>query len=119
MYAIRSYYASDARRLKWGAIGVAGALIAAQLLVPWVNSAGQFGLAGEGALGRWVELSETRFEPRLPVFLLAMRIFAAAPFSGAGIGEFPGAVFALGLEPSLTAIGEVWTSPHNLSYNFV
>jgi len=41
---------SDARRLKWGAIGVAGALIAAQLLVPWVNSAGQLGLAGEGAL---------------------------------------------------------------------
>jgi len=104
----------DAMRLKWGAIGIAGALIVAHLLVPWVNSALQLGLAGEGTLDRIAVSAEARFEPRLPVFLLALRIFAAAPLLGAGVGEFPGAAFNLGLEPAITAIGEVWTSPHNM-----
>jgi O-antigen ligase len=104
----------DAKRLQRGAYAVAAGLVAAILLVPWVNSALQVGLAGETALGRLLADSAGGFEPRLPVFMLAARIFAAAPITGAGVGEFPGAAFALGLEPSLTAIGEVWTSPHNL-----
>src|SRR5437660_8157743 len=33
---------------------------------------------------------------------------------GIGTGEFAGAAFELGLDPSLTQLGEVWTSPHNL-----
>ena len=37
-----------------------------------------------------------------------------APLTGVGIGEFAGKAFELGLDPSLTRIGEVWTSPHNL-----
>jgi O-antigen ligase len=104
----------DAGRLKRGAVVVAGSLAVANLLVPWINGALQLGLAGEAALDRLVAESARSFEPRLPVFLLAARIFAAAPITGAGIGEFPGAAFVLGLEPSLTGIGEVWTSPHNL-----
>lgn len=99
----------DARRLKWGALGVAGALVAAHLLVPWVNGALQLGLAGQSTLER-LQITE----PRPAVFLLALRIFAAVPLIGAGMGEFPGAAFNLGLDRSLTAIGEVWTSPHNL-----
>jgi O-antigen ligase len=105
---------SVATRLKWGAYCVAGAVVAAQIVVPWVNSALQLGLAGEGALDRLLISQEQGYEPRLPVFLLAARIFAAAPLFGVGMGEFSGAAFALGLHPSLTAIGEVWTSPHNL-----
>ncbi|KPK09401.1 MAG: hypothetical protein AMJ64_00745 [Betaproteobacteria bacterium SG8_39] len=99
----------EAKRLQWGALGIAVALVAAHLLVPWVNSALQLGLAGEGTLER-LQLTE----PRPAVFLLALRIFADAPFFGVGMGEFPGAAFARGLDPSLTAIGEIWTSPHNL-----
>jgi len=105
---------ADAKRLKWGAVCVASAVAAAQLLVPWVNNTLQLGLAGEAALDRMLISPEARFEPRLPVFLLALRIFAAAPFAGTGVGEFGGAAFNLGLGPALTAIGEVWTSPHNL-----
>jgi hypothetical protein len=41
-------------------------------------------------------------------------VFGAAPIAGVGIGEFAGAAFELGLDPSLTQVGEVWTSPHNL-----
>jgi hypothetical protein len=74
-----------------------------------LNSALQIGLTGEGALER-LQLTE----PRPAVFFLAMRIFAAAPLFGVGMGEFAGAAFNLGLGPALTAIGEVWTSPHNL-----
>jgi hypothetical protein len=46
--------------------------------------------------------------------VLALRAFARAPIAGVGVGEFAGAAFELGLDPSLTRIGEVWTSPHNL-----
>jgi O-antigen ligase len=99
----------DASRLRWGALGAAIALVAAHLLVPWINGALQLGLAGEGTLER-LQLTE----PRPAVFLLALRIFADAPFFGVGMGEFSGAAFARGLDPSLTAIGEIWTSPHNL-----
>lgn len=105
----RAVGAADARRLQWGAVGIAAFLVAAHLLVPWVNSALQLGLAGDGTLER-LQLTE----PRPAVFLIALRIFAVAPLGGIGMGEFPGAAFRLGLGPELTAIGEVWTSPHNL-----
>jgi hypothetical protein len=52
--------------------------------------------------------------PRLPVLELALQIFADAPVTGSGIGEFAGAAFDRGLVPEATAVGEVWTSPHNL-----
>ena len=107
--AARAMEPPAAGRLKWGAMGVAGALVAAHLFVPWLNSAMQLGLAGQGALER-LQLTE----PRPAVFLLALRMFLAAPLAGVGMGEFGGAAFVLGLDPSLTAIGEVWTSPHNL-----
>ncbi len=104
----------EASRLRWGALGVAGAVVVAQAVVPWINTTLQLGLAGEGGFERLRDLAQGGFEPRLPIFVLAWRIFAAAPIAGAGIGEFPGALFARGLDPELTAIGEVWTSPHNL-----
>ncbi len=100
---------AQAQRLKQGVYAAGVALVAAHVLVPWANTALQLGLAGEGAIER-LQLTE----PRLPVFLLTWRIFLVAPIAGTGIGEFPGAIFARGLEPELTAIGEVWTSPHNL-----
>lgn len=104
----------DGKRLRCAAYVVAAAIFVAQIVVPWVNNALQLGLAGESALERIQALPEERFEPRLPVFLLALRIFATAPIAGAGVGEFAGAAFDLGLSPALTAIGEVWTSPHDL-----
>jgi O-antigen ligase len=104
----------DGKRLRRAAYVVAAAIAVAQVVVPWVNGALQLGLAGESAFDRIQALPEERFEPRLPVFLLALRIFAAAPIVGTGVGEFAGAAFDLGLSPALTAIGEVWTSPHDL-----
>src|SRR5882672_1247256 len=44
----------------------------------------------------------------------ARSIAYSPPLVGVGIGEFAGAAFELGLDPSLTRLGEVWTSPHNL-----
>jgi O-antigen ligase len=105
---------SDGKRLRRAAGLVAAAIVAAQIVVPWLNSNLHFGPAGESALQRIGATAEGGFEPRLPVFLLALRIFAAAPIAGTGVGEFAGAVFDLGLGPALTGIGEVWTSPHNL-----
>jgi len=104
----------DGRRLRRAAYVVAAAIAVAQIVVPWVNGALQLGLAGESAFDRIQALPEERFEPRLPIFLLALRIFAAAPIAGTGIGEFAGAAFDLGLGPALTAVGDVWTSPHDL-----
>jgi len=104
----------DGRRLRRAVYVVAAAIAVAQIVVPWVNGALQLGLAGESAFDRIRALPEERFEPRLPIFLLALRIFAAAPIAGTGIGEFAGAAYDLGLGPALTAIGDVWTSPHDL-----
>src|ERR1035437_1276987 len=103
----------DARRLKFAAYGLAGAMLAAQLALPWVNNALDLGPASQGAFERLVEISTEHTEARWQAWLLALRVFADAPISGAGIGEFAGAVFDLGLSPEM-ARGEVWTSPHNL-----
>ncbi|HYA47771.1 MAG TPA: Wzy polymerase domain-containing protein [Burkholderiales bacterium] len=104
----------ETRRLRFAACCVAGAAVAARLAVPWLNSALQLGPLGGGAPDPVLASSGEYFEPRWQVWLLALRVFAAAPLFGAGVGSFAGAASALGLDPSLTRIGEVWTSPHNL-----
>ena len=104
---------ADARRLTWGAYAIAAAFALAHLALPWVNSVLQVGRT-EGVLERIAASSEERGEPRLAILVSALRVFAQAPLAGAGMGEFAGAAFALGLEPSLTRVGQVWTSPHNL-----
>lgn len=104
---------ADARRLKFAAYALAGAMLAAQLAVPWLNGALQLGPASQGALERMVDISSTHGDGRWQAWLLALRAFAAAPVSGAGIGEFAGVAFELGLSPEM-ARGGVWTSPHNL-----
>jgi len=104
---------AGARRLKFAAYGLAGAMLAAQVAIPWLNHALHLGPASQGAFERVVEISSAHGDGRWQAWLLALRIFADAPISGAGIGEFAGAVFELGLSPEM-ARGEVWTSPHNL-----
>ena len=104
---------TDARRLKWGAYGIAAAFAVAHLAVPWVNGVLQAGRA-QGVLERLAASPEEQGDPRLAIFAAALRVFALAPLAGAGMGEFAGAAFAQGLEPSLTRIGQVWTSPHSL-----
>jgi hypothetical protein len=101
------------RRLKFAAYGLAVTMLAAQVTIPWLNSALDLGPANQGAFERVAEISRDHSEPRWSVWLLALRVFADAPVSGAGIGEFAGAAFDLGLSPEM-ARGEVWTSPHNL-----
>jgi hypothetical protein len=81
--------------------------------IPWLNHALHLGPASQGAFERALEISSAHGDGRWQAWLLALRIFADAPVSGAGIGEFAGAVFDLGLSPEM-ARGEVWTSPHNL-----
>ena len=110
--AVRLQDSAETRRLRFAAYCLAGATLAAHLAVPWLNSALHLGSPGEGTLDRmlfyWGE------HGRRDVALLALHMFGAAPIAGVGIGEFAGAAFELGLDPSLTQGGEFWTSPHNL-----
>ena len=94
---------------------LAGVIIAAHVVVPALNGALALGNASEGALDRLLPSAAINYAPRLGIWQLAWRLFAAAPLTGVGIGEFAGAAFRAGLDPSLTQFGnQVWTSPHNL-----
>jgi O-antigen ligase len=101
-------------RLKRVAWVVAAAVLVAHLAVPWVNGVFELGPTGAGTLERVLGTPEEPAAPRVAIFSTALRVFWAAPLAGAGWGEFAGAAFAQGLEPSLTQVGQVWTSPHNL-----
>lgn len=101
-------------RLKRTAWAVAAAVLVAHLAVPWVNGALELGPAGAGTLERVLGAPEEPAAPRVAIFSTALRVFRDAPLAGVGWGEFAGAAFAQGLEPSLTQVGQVWTSPHNL-----
>lgn len=103
---------TETRRLRFAVYCVAGTALAAYFAVPWINDALQLGPPGEG--NRFLDSSGEYAEPRAKAFLLALHVFGAAPIAGVGIGEFAGAAFELGLDSSLTRVGEVWTSPHNL-----
>ena len=113
LFSARLPAAAGSRRLRSAAFGIAAAMLAAQLAVPWLNAALELGPANQGAFERMLAISGGHTEARGPAWLLALRVFAAAPMFGAGIGEFAGAVFELGLSPEM-ALGEVWNSPHNL-----
>lgn len=104
---------AGAQRLKFAAYGLAGAMLAAQVAIPWLNGALHLGPASQGAFERMATISGSHGEARWQAWLLALHVFADAPISGAGIGEFAGAVFDLGLSAEM-ARGEVWSSPHNL-----
>jgi O-antigen ligase len=107
--AVRVQDGAQEQRLKFTAYAVAGVVLAAYFAVPWLNAVLHLGPSGERAFDRL-----EHGEPRWQAWLIALRVFVAAPLAGVGIGEFAGAAFELGLDPSLTRIGEVWTSPHNL-----
>jgi O-antigen ligase len=110
--AVRIQGSAGTRRLRFAAYAVAGATLAMHLALPWLNNALQLGSPGEGTFDRMlIHLGEPA---RRVVALLALCVFGAAPIAGAGIGEFAGAAFELGLDPSLTRSNEIWTSPHNL-----
>jgi O-antigen ligase len=102
-----------ARRLGRGALAAAAAIVLAQVAVPWLNGVFESG-RGAGVAERFAGPAAEAGEPRLAILAVALRVFAQAPLAGAGMGEFAGAAFAQGLEPSLTRIAQVWTSPHNL-----
>jgi hypothetical protein len=90
----------DGRRLKWAGYLVAACMLAAYFGAAWLGP-----LRSEAGPGS---------DPRWQIYALGWRVFAAAPVFGVGAGGFAGAAFAQGLEPSLTRIGEVLTSPHDL-----
>src|SRR6266853_617116 len=114
LLAVRVQDGEGARRLKFAAYGVAVAALSAHFAVPWLNDLLHLGPPGEGTLDRILASPGEHVEPRLRAWLIALRAFTGAPLTGVGIGEFAGAAFESGLDPSLTRIGEVWTSPHNL-----
>lgn len=111
--AARKPGGTTGKRLTHACYVLACAILAAQALVPWLNHALELGPANQGALERIVEIASDRSEARWPAWLLAWRVFAEAPLAGAGIGEFAGAAFRLGLSAEM-ARGEVWNSAHNL-----
>jgi O-antigen ligase len=104
---------TEAARLKRGALAVAAALVLAHLAVPWLSGVAGLGRGG-GVVERFAGPAPEEGEPRLVLLQAAWRVFAEAPLAGAGMGEFAGAAFAQGLDPSLTRMAQVWTSPHNL-----
>jgi len=114
LLATRVRDSEEARRMKFAACGVAVLALAAHFAVPWLNDLLHLDPSGERTLDRILASPGENLEPRLQAWLVALRAFAGAPLAGVGIGEFAGAAFELGLDPSLTRIGEVWTSPHNL-----
>jgi O-antigen ligase len=105
---------AELRRLRFAAYAVAAASLSAYFAVPWLNDALRLGLPGEGTLERILAPLGEHAEPRRQAWLVALRVFIGTPLAGVGAGEFAGAAFESGLDPSLTRLGEVWTSPHNL-----
>src|SRR6266851_3084068 len=114
LLAVRVQDGEGARRLKFAAYGVAVAALSAHFAVPWLNDVLHLGPPGESTLDRILASPGEHAEPRLQAWLIALRAFIDAPLAGVGMGEFAGAAFELGLDPSLTRLGEVWTSPHSL-----
>jgi hypothetical protein len=106
--------AGESRRMKIAAWVVAVLALGAHFLVPWLIDALGAGPPGAGALDRLLVAPIQHAEPRRQAALIALRAFAGAPLAGVGVGEFAGAAFESGLDPSITVRGEVWTSPHNL-----
>jgi hypothetical protein len=105
---------AEARHLRFAAVAVAVAALFAYFAVPWLNDVLRLGPPGEGTLDRILVSPGEHAEPRRQAWLIALRVFIGAPLAGIGTGEFAGAAFESGLDPSLTQLGEVWTSPHNL-----
>jgi O-antigen ligase len=112
--AARVQNGAEVRRLKFAAYVVAVASLSLYFAVPWINDALSLSPPGEGTLDRILAPVGEHAEPRRQAWLVALRVFIGAPLAGVGAGEFAGAAFEAGLEPSLTRLGEVWTSPHNL-----
>jgi O-antigen ligase len=114
LIAARLHDATISRRLRLAAFGVAVAALATQLAIPWLIDELRHSPRGAGLLDRMLASPVEHAEPRLQASLIALRVFAGAPLTGVGTGEFAGAAFESGLDPSLARSGEVWTSPHNL-----
>lgn len=110
----RAQDGTEFRRLKLAAYCLAGGSLLAHLATPWFNALLNLGPPGEDALDRLGGSSGDSLGLRLRAWLIALRLFTSAPLAGVGFGEFAGAAFDLGLDPSLTQSGQVWTSPHNL-----
>jgi len=105
---------AEARRLRFAAYAVAVVTLSAYFAVPWLNDVLHLGPPDQSALDRILTAPGEHAEPRRQAWLIALRVFIGAPLAGVGVGEFAGAAFESGLDPSLTRLGEVWTSPHNL-----
>lgn len=103
---------AGSRRFRLLVYGAAGATLAADIAVPWMNTLLHLGPANAGSIER--SLAGEVPEARLPLWLTALRLFIGAPVTGVGIGEFAGAAFDLGIDPLLARSGELWTSPHNI-----
>lgn len=102
---------ADARRLRFGSMLSATAVVVAHLAVPWINQAILSHSSSPGAFERLLALGSYA-EPRWQAWLISARLFLDSPMLGVGIGQFARAAFSSGLDPDLS--GFVWTSPHNL-----
>lgn len=107
---------SEARRLLIGSGVIAAGSFALFALVPLLNNAAGLGSPRNETLLRLMDaVTDTRWQ----AWTLALRMFAAAPVSGSGIGEFAGAGFEVGLPGAMAAQYQVWTSPHNLIFHLL
>lgn len=107
---------SEARRLLIGSGLIAAGSFALFALVPLLNNAAGLGPPRNETLVRLMDaVADTRWQ----AWTLALRLFAEAPVSGSGIGEFAGAAFDAGLPGAMAAQYQVWTSPHNLFFHLL
>src|SRR5438309_2329095 len=101
LLAVRVQDSNDAERLKFAAYSVAVLALAARFAVPWLNDLLRLGPPEESTLDRILASPGDHLEPRRQAWLIALRVFAGAPLAGVGPGEFAGAAFESGLDPSL------------------
>ncbi len=110
--AMHRYEGTFGRRICIATISLAIVGSQLQWLVPEVLKALGFFIE-RASLSDWSSTSvDASTGLRLIVWQLAWELFATAPWTGVGPGEFSGAGFAHGLPVELAA-DLVWTSPHN------
>ncbi len=116
LLAGRVQMGADGRRLKFALYGLAAAMLAAAVAVPLLNGMLDLGAGANGALERLASTKKhDAIMVRWELWSMAWRIFAEAPLTGAGIGEFAGAAFSSALPSELAQFSNVlWISPHNL-----
>ncbi len=109
----------ETRQLRRTALICAVLMAGTLALASGFNTLFWTGESVESGVARLLQTQPPGPDPRIGIWKVAVTIFLGAPWFGVGIGEFPGAAFRSGLDPSFNAQGSIWTSPHNLALHLL